>query len=169
MKRLAIILLAIFLAGCTAQAAPPKAPQTNLMVVVGTDEFKADIQQGLDLLKERAPDEYKMVMENITKVYLNKEPYNGIYPDRSYRMDKYSYAEYIILDEYKPYRIAAVLIHEGTHAQRMKKGIDKKGDPKEEEIAFNAARNFLNKINNNGSYGALDYLERSYQTWKQGK
>jgi len=160
MKRLLIVMLiALLFTGCRSR-----------MKIEGTPEFKADIQQGLALIKEHSPEQYKMVLENITRVYLDDKGFNGIHTDRSYSMDKLAHSQYAVYDEYKPYQIAAVLIHEGTHAKRIKDGTARLKEPYEEELAYNAEREFLKQFNNYASLAALEYVELSYQAWKkQGK
>lgn len=122
MKRLIIVLLTIvLLTGC----ASPQFRVIDGMVIQGPEQFYNDITEGLDLLKDKAPDYHALILDNVRKVWLDeKGDYNGVYDDYSYGMAGKAYEEYRAVGENIAYVMAIVLTHEAVHAQRLRQDVD---------------------------------------------
>lgn len=173
MKKLCLLLIIVLLAGCTAQATtqPETKPYVPPgMIIEGPDQFKKDIQSGMDLLKEKAPEYYKLVNENIIKVYLNDKDENCIYFGKFYGMSKEAYANYTNNPKNIPYTMALALVHEGRHAERIKQGYFTRTSEKEERIAVEAEKNAAKLMG--APPEIMEFLDIAIETrwWeKQGK
>ena len=120
MKKLLIILTIVLLTGCM-----PQFGVVGGLVLQGPDEFQKDITEGLDLLRDKAPEYYDLVIENVRKVWLNKDgDYNGVYDDNSYSMTGEAYKNCQEQEALTTYYIALTLVHEAVHLNRIKKGVD---------------------------------------------
>jgi hypothetical protein len=107
------------------------------MVIQGPEQFYNDITEGLDLLRDKAPEYYDMVIENLRKVWLDeKGNHNGVWDDNSYSMTGKAYKEYTGYEHLKPYYIALTLVHEAVHVNRLKTGVDTGNRSTEEWFAI---------------------------------
>ena len=156
MKRVIIVLLTVaLLVGC----ASPQLRTVDGMVIQGPEQFYNDITEGLNLLKDKAPEYHASVLNNVRKVWLDeKGDYNGVYDDYSYGMTGKAYEEYRAVNKNIAYVMAIVLSHEAVHAKRLKQGVDTGNTEVEEWFAVETekvvieligtpenVRNWLNK------------------------
>lgn len=160
MKRiLAILLVVLLFSGCF----------TSDLKVEGTDEFKQDIHEALDLLQEKAPEHYELVVTYLKRVELVEEGINGV--DR-YGRFTFTNKAYINRKEsgLETISIAVTLVHEGTHAKRIKQKIFNFNDIESEEIIAVDKEIEVAKI-----LGApndfINWLSENLKTrwWEQGK
>ena len=126
---LAVLLIVLIFAGCFSTG----------LKVEGTEEFKQDIQAALDLLQEKAPEHYEMVNKYLTGVELVGN--DGVTAINIYRKFTMTEEAYINRRDsgYKELGLAFDLVHEATHANRMKLNLDNRNDVEsEEKIAVEA-------------------------------
>lgn len=139
MKKIILIVLAIivFFAMGTKAGYGDKTIEVDGLKIQGPAQFREDIVEGLDLLRDKAPEYYDMVVGNLVKVYYDKDGYyNGMYTDCSYSMAGWAYKEYIEHEHLKVYYMALTLVHEAVHAKRWKQGVDTGNRDTEEWFAI---------------------------------
>ena len=146
-------------------------PSINIdgMKVQGPAEFRGDIVEGLDLLREKAPEHYAMVVGNIRKVYLTEDDFNGWRLDKTFSFSKAAYENRISQGPHKVYHIALDLVHEGRHAQRCNDGENTYDAPTEEWLAVETEKEVAKLID--APQEIKDWLETVYETrwWEEEK
>ncbi len=161
------IVIAVVLLGAFAIDWPDPSVTVDGMKVQGPDEFRQDIVEGLDLLREKAPEHYAMVVGNIRKVYLSEDDFNGWILNVGFAFSQEAYDGIIDNPEYKNYYIALTLSHEGRHAQRWNDGEDTHDIPTEEWHAVETEKEVAKLID--APQGIKEWLETKYATkwWEE--
>jgi hypothetical protein len=161
------IVIAVVLLGAFAVDWPDPSVTIDGMKVQGPDEFRADIVEGLDLLREKAPEHYKMVVENIRKVYLSDDDFNGWILNVGFAFSQEAYDVIEKYGEHKVYQMALSLAHEGRHAQRWNSGEWTSDIPTEEWHAVETEKEVAKLIG--APQGIKDWLETVYETrwWEE--
>jgi hypothetical protein len=161
------IVTAVVLLGAFAIDWPDPSVTIDGMKVQGPDEFRQDIVEGLDLLREKAPEHYAMVVGNIRKVYLSDDDFNGWILNVGFAFSKAAYNNRLSQGPHKIYHIALDLAHEGRHAQRWNSGEWTSDIPTEEWHAVEAEKEVAELID--APQGIKDWLETVYETrwWEE--
>ena len=162
-----VIIIAVIIFGVIAIDWPDPSVTIDGMKVQGPDEFRQDIVEGLDLLREKAPEHYAMVVGNIRKVYLSDDDFNGWRLDKTFSFSKAAYKNRLSQGPHKIYHIALDLAHEGRHAQRWNDGEDTHDTPTEEWIAVETEKEVAKLID--APQEIKDWLETVYETrwWEE--
>jgi hypothetical protein len=113
------VIVAVAIIGAFAVDWPDPSITVDGMKVQGPDEFRQDIVEGLDLLREKAPEHYAMVVGNIRKVYLTEDNFYGWRLDKTFSFSQEAYDAIKEQKDNKKYHIALTLVHEGFHAKRQ--------------------------------------------------
>jgi hypothetical protein len=161
------VVIVVVLFGVFAVDWPDPSITVDGMKVQGPDEFRQDIVEGLDLLREKAPEHYKMVVENIRKVYLSDDDFNGWTINKEFSFSQEAYKNRRIHKQYTVYHIALVLSHEGRHIQRHNQGEWTYDIAQEEWHAVETEKEVAKLIG--APQGIKDWLETVYETrwWEE--
>jgi hypothetical protein len=140
----------------------------------GPPEFKADIDEAMELLRKESPKHYKLVKENLGEIRYNTKDKNGIAygldNQNIYYFSSKAYTNYSNPPEYKSIIIALSLVHEATHGYRNKKDLDL--GLSKEEIEKHAVDTEIEVANLIGAPEALKEhlkVKLTYRWWEQGK
>ncbi|NSW92410.1 MAG: hypothetical protein HPY74_17385 [Firmicutes bacterium] len=171
MKKIILIILAliVFFAMATGAGYNDKTIKVDGLKIQGPKQFREDIVEGLDLLRDKAPEYYDMVVENVKKVYYSEENFNGINQNRVFSFTKVAYEIRKAQGMDKVYYIALDLAHEGYHGWRMKEVKMTLNDEKEEWLAVQTEKEVAKLID--APQEIKDWLEEKFDTryWeKQG-
>jgi hypothetical protein len=162
------IVTAVVLLGAFAIDWPDPSVTIDGMKVQGPDEFRQDIVEGLDLLREKAPEHYAMVVGNIRKVYYDETgDFNGWHKDKTFSYIPLEYKKAKEYGEQKTTIIALTLAHEGHHLQRWNSGEWTSDIPTEEWLAVETEKEVAEIID--APQGIKDWLETVYETrwWEE--
>jgi hypothetical protein len=162
-----VIIIAVIIFGVIAIDWPDPSVTIDGMKVQGPDEFRQDIVEGLGLLREKAPEHYAMVVENIKKVYLSDDDFNGWILNVGFAFSQEAYDVIEKYGEHKVYQMALLLAHEGRHAQRWNSGEWSHDIPTEEWIAVETEKEVAKLID--APQEIKDWLETVYETrwWEE--
>jgi hypothetical protein len=163
------VIVAVAIIGAFAVDWPDPSITVDGMKVQGPEVFRRDIVEGLDLLREKAPEHYAMVIGNIRKVYLSDDDFNGWRVDKTFSFSKAAYDNRLSQGPHKVYHIALDLVHEGRHAQRCNDGEDTYDAPTEEWLAVETEKEVAKLID--APQEIKDWLEIKYATrwWEEEK
>jgi hypothetical protein len=136
---------------------PQPINYTGQIEIIGSSEFKADIAKALDILKNKAPDDYRLVSGFIYVIDTGDQEGLAIaevdpFGSAHFNQNKYSYYKKIFSSEWNTY-LAGTLVHEAYHVYTFHKGLNDFNigsgplSPLEKEIlAFGRERQFFNKV-----------------------
>jgi hypothetical protein len=165
---LAVVVTVIIL-GVFAVDWPDPSITIDGIKVQGPEEFRQDIVEGLDLLREKAPEHYAMVVGNIRKVYLSEDDFNGWRVDKTFSFSQEAYNAINEYGEHKVYQMALSLVHEADHAQRQNEDEWTYDIPTEEWLAVETEKEVAKLID--APQEIKDWLETIYETrwWEEEK
>lgn len=157
MKRLLpIILICFLLASCSrssrpasiSTAQPPPEPQVEEPVepqITGPPEFQEDVKNALALIKEKAPEHYKLSCDNVLSIDLSEA-----HPEwEAWVNSVIIYISKVNYDKYRkvnPYYLHILLAHETTHVVQFRQGRLKTPREEREREALAAEREILLKL-----------------------
>lgn len=138
----------------TEEPMEPEEPQRRNITIIGSEEFKTDIQDALNLIYERTPEFYEDIEELVTLirlVELSEEDHKSAGWANSYGniiVTDYLY-DWLVSnpDDFTlpEYELASTIVHETTHIRQGREGREAKGLEAERE-ALAVERAFLEAL-----------------------